>query len=53
MFGSWRRNERSAEAEVQTDVLFHLNLVDTGEVELDRIFSRHDVDVAGVDSLKC
>ena len=32
MFGSWRRNDRSAAREVQADVLAHLHLVDAARL---------------------
>ena len=42
-FGSWRRNDRSALANVRPMLLAHLHLVDARQVELDRILGRHDV----------
>ena len=49
MFGSWRRNERSAAAKFRPMFSLHLHLVDAGEVELDRILRGHDVGFGRVD----
>src|SRR5439155_14052750 len=38
--------------EVQTDLLFHLDLIDAHEVEFNRILGRHDVGLNGVERLK-
>ena len=43
MFGSWRRNDRSARGERQADAVAHLHLVDARQVELDRVLGGHDV----------
>ncbi len=43
MSGSCRRKERRAGREVEPDVLVHLDLVDAGEVELDRILRRRQM----------
>src|SRR5687768_1328796 len=34
---------------IQTDLLFHLDLVDAHEIELNRVFGSHDVCVDGVE----
>ncbi len=45
--------ERSeCSGEVQTDLLFHLDLVDTRKVELNRVFRSHDVRLDRVQWLK-
>ena len=43
MLGSCRRKGAKGRREVQTDGLLHLDLVDTNQVELHRIFGRHDI----------
>ena len=45
MFGSCRRKDAQRGGEVQPDLLLHLHLVDAGQLELDRVFRRHDVGV--------
>ena len=52
MFGSWRRNERSAAAKLRPMFSLHLHLVDAGEVELDRILGGHDVGFGRVELLQ-
>src|SRR5205814_4335082 len=38
--------------EVQTDLFLHLDIIDAHQVELDRVFSRHDVCFDGVQRLQ-
>jgi len=46
MLGSCVRM-RAVRGKIQTDLFFHLDLVDSGELKLNRILGRHDV-VSGV-----
>jgi len=43
MLGSCRRKAAQCGGKVQADLVLHLDLIDSGKLEFDRILSRHNV----------
>ena len=50
--GSWRRKARSAAAKVQAHLRIHVDLVDAGHVDFDRVLGGGDVAVLGVEDVE-